>query len=255
MYNDATHVGGDYNHPDAAASRQRVALCESLTDKIYQPTLHPKRPNVRPFLFHAYDPAWEQPLDFRGKEYGMVYVGSNWFRWRPLQRVLRAVEPIRERVGRIALVGHDWATMPWWIESPFREQAYFTDPEYLARLGVEVRPPIPVEQVIPLMSKGVFNPVLIRPLFDHLRLVTCRTFETPAANTIPLFDQGADYVRELYGERAVELVLGDRASERIEDVLRRPEHYADVVRDVRRHLAERHSYAARLQDLVRIVAD
>jgi Glycosyl transferases group 1 len=255
MYNDAIHVDGDFNHPDGAASRRRIELCDSLGDKIYQPTLHPLRPNVRPFLFHAYDPAWEQPLDFRAKEYGMVYVGSNWFRWRALQRVLRALEPVRERVGRIALVGHDWGAMPWWVESPLREQAYFTDPAYLKELGVEVMPPVPVGQVISTMSKGVFNPVLIRTLFDHLGLVSCRTFETPAANTIPLFAQDAEYVKEIYGERAVELVLGDRASERILSVLREPEHYAEIVKDIRRHLAEKHSYAARLQELIEIVEE
>jgi hypothetical protein len=254
MYNDAIHVGGDYNHPDAAASRRRIELCDGLADKIYQPTLHPLRGNVRPFLFHAYDPAWELPLDFRAKEYGMAYVGSNWFRWRAMQRVLRTIEPIRDHVGRIVVVGHDWAAMPWWVESPLREQAYYTDPAYLEKFGVEVLPPVPVDQVIPTMSKGVFNPVLIRPVFDHLRLVTCRTFETPAANTIPLFAQDADYVTEIYGERALELVLGEGASDRILDVLRRPDYYAEIVREVRRHLAERHSYAVRLQELVRIVA-
>ena len=132
--------------------------------------------------------------------------------------------------------------MPWWVESPLRERAYYTDPAYLEKLGVEVMPAIPVEQVIPMMSKGIFNPVLIRPLFDHLRLVTCRTFETPAANTIPLFAQDAEYVKEIYGERAAELVLGDRASDRILDVLRQPEHYAEIVREIRRQLAEKHSY-------------
>jgi hypothetical protein len=96
--------------------------------------------------------------------------------------------------------------------------------------------------------------VLLRPLFSHLRLVTCRTFETPAANTIPLFAQSADYVREIYGERAVELVLGDRPTEQIADVLSRPEHYAEIVQDIRRYLAEHHSYAARLQELTRIIA-
>jgi hypothetical protein len=254
MYNDALHVGGDFNHPDAASSRRRIELCDSLSDRIFQPTYHPLRPNVRPFLFHAYDPAWERPLDFRAKEYGMVYVGSNWFRWGPMQRVLRAIEPMRVRVGRVALVGHDWGAMPWWVESPLREQAYYTDPDYLKQLGVEILPPIPVEQVIPMMSRAVFNPVLIRPLFDHLRLVTCRTFETPAASTIPLFAQKADYVKEIYGERALELVLGDRPSDQIRDILDRPEHYAEIVTDVRRHLAARHSYTARLQELLRLVA-
>jgi hypothetical protein len=257
MYNDAIQIGGDFNHPDPEASRKRVELCDSLSDKIFQPTYHPLRANVGTFLFHAYDPAWERPLDFSHKEFGMMYVGNNWFRWRALHGVLRAVEPIRQQVGRAALVGQDWVAMPWWVQSPLRELAYFTDPRYLAQLKIELRPPIPVEQVIPTMGEAVFNPVLIRPIFDRLGLVTCRTFETPAANTIPLFAQDAQYVASVYGEAAVNLVLGNddaAATERIEDVLRRPEVYAGYVREIRRHLAEKHSYAVRLAELVRIIS-
>jgi hypothetical protein len=257
MYNEPIQVGGDFNHPDADASRRRIELCDSLSDKIFQPTYRPLRPNVRPFLFHAYDPAWERPLEFENKEYRVMYVGNNWFRWRALHRVLLAIEPIRDKVGRIALVGQDWAAMPWWVPSPLREQAYFTDTEYLRRLDIELRGPITVERVIPTMSAAVLNPVLIRPLFNHLRLVTCRTFETPAANTIPLFTQDAEYVKAIYGEHATELILRDSkaASEQILDILRRPAEYAEIVRDIRRHLAEKHSYAVRLQELVGIAAE
>ena len=257
MYNDATHVDGDFNHVDAEASRRRTDLCDSLSDKIFQPSFRPLRANVRPFLFHAYDPSWERPLDFASKELGMIYVGNNWFRWSALSRVLRALEPIRADVGRVVLVGQDWAAMPSWVPSPLREQAYFTDPGYLRRLDVEVRTPVPVEQVIPTMSTAIFNPVLIRPLFDRLRLVTCRTFETPAASTIPLFAQDAEYVTSVYGEGARDLVLrdGEAASGQILDVLRRPLDYAEIVRGIRQHLAVHHSYAARLEQLVRIVTE
>jgi len=257
MYNDSFQVGGDFNHLDPNASRRRIELCDSLSDKIFQPTYRPLRSNVRSFLFHAYDPAWEMPLEFGNKRYGMIYVGNNWFRWNALLRVLRAIEPIRDKVGRAALVGQDWAAMPWWVPSPLREQAYFTDPEYLRKLNIELREPISVDQVIPTMSTAMFNPVLIRPIFDHLGLVTCRTFETPAANTIPLFTQDQGYVRAVYGECAANLVLGEGegASEQIVDVLCRPAHYAEIVRDIRRHLAENHSYTARLKELLQIVVE
>jgi hypothetical protein len=257
MYNDAIQVGGDFNHPNADASRRRIELCDSLSDKILQPTYRPLRPNVRSFLFHAYNPTWERPLEFDDKEYGAIYVGNNWFRWHTLHRVLRAIEPIREKLGRIALVGQDWAAMPWWVPSPLREQAYFTDPEYLRRLEIELHAPTTVDRVIPTMSTAIFNPVLIRPLFHHLGLVTCRTFETPAASTIPLFTQDAEYIRAVYGEQATDLVLrdNDAASEQIVDVLRRPAEYVEIVRDIRRHLAEKHSYAMRLKELVRIIAE
>ncbi len=253
MYNDAIRADGDYNHPDPEASQRRVELCDSLADRILQPTFRPLRPNVRTFFFHAYNPAWERPLDFTSKEYGMFYVGNNWFRWHGLHRVLRALEPIRGRVGRIGLVGRDWDAMPWWVESPLREAAYYTDPAYLKKLDVDILPPVPVEHVIGTMSKAIFNPVLVRPLFDHLGLVTCRTFETPAANTVPLFAHNAAYVKDVYGECALELALPEDASKKIADVLERPHRYARIVADVRRHLAEKHSYADRLRDLLEIM--
>jgi hypothetical protein len=253
-YNDALAVVGDANHPDAEASRRWVEVCDSLSDKVYQPTLRPLRPNVGTFLFHGYNPAWERPLDFRTKPCGMAYVGNNWFRWRALQRVLLAVEPVRERLGRIALVGQGWDSAKPWGGPTFLPEAYATDPDYLARLRVEVLGPVPFDRVIGQMGRGVFNPVLLRPLFDHLRLVTCRTFETPAAGTLPLFCQEPAYVTEIYGDEAAELVLPEeRPADKVLDLLRRPRYYARIVECIRRRLAEHHSYAVRLQELVRIV--
>jgi hypothetical protein len=104
------------------------------------------------------------------------------------------------------------------------------------------------------MGRGVFSPVLLRPLFEHLRLVTCRTFETPAANTIPLFAQEPAFATEVYGDEAAELVLPeDRPEDKVLDLLRRPEHYMDIVRGIRRRCAERYSYEAQLRQLVEIV--
>jgi len=253
-YNDAISVVGDYNHAGSAASQLWIDVCDSLSDKICQPTLHPLRKNVRPFFFHAYNPAWEVPLDFSAKEYGMFYVGNNWFRWRPMEQVLRVLEPVRQRVGRIGLVGYGWDSLPPWANPTVIEDAYRSDPVYLGELAIEVSPPVRFDQVIDSMGKGIFTPVIYRPLFDHLRLVTCRTFETLAANTIPLFAQDATYVEEIYGKPACELVLGnEHPQEKILDVLRRPEYYGDIVQRTRRHLTEKHSYAAGLRELIEIL--
>jgi Glycosyl transferases group 1 len=253
-YNQATCVEGDYNHRDAAASQTWMDVCDALSDKVCQPTLHPVRPNVHTFFFHGYDAGWEKPLDFSDKEFGMLYVGHSKFRWHPMSRVLRAIEPLRDRVGRIGLVGHGWDSMPAWAAPMNIEDLYYTDHAYLDRMGVEFFQPIPVGDVIPWMSKAVFNPVIYRPLFRHLRFVTCRTFETAAAATIPLFGLDPDYVEELYGEAAAELVLPEEApEEKIAAIVHRPDDYADVVRGVRRHLAEQHSYEARLRQLIDIV--
>ncbi len=252
MYSEPIGVDGDFTHADERASRERIALCDSLTDKIYQPSYHPTRPNVRTFLFHGYRSEWEIPLDFRNKPFGMFYVGSNWFRWRGMQRVLQAIEPIRQKVGRIGVVGHDWAAIPPWVPSPLREQAYFTDPDYLRRLDVEIMPAVPVDQVISTMSQGVFNPVLVRPTFNRLRMLNPRLFETPAANTIPLFNLDREFVCELYGDIAGSLVLDGQPTELIQDVLQCPEHYAPIVLEMRRHLAEKHSFTVRARELVEI---
>jgi len=253
-YNDAISVIGDYNHATAEESRRWIELCDGLSDKIYQPTFHPLRRNVLTFFFHAYNPQWEIPLNFDEKEYGMYYVGHNWFRWRPMKRVLKALEPVREQVGRVGMVGHGWGTAPPWANSSIIEDAYYSDGEYLRELNIEVEPPILFGQVIRHMSRGVFHPVIYRPLFNHLKLVTCRTFETPAANTIPLFGLEESYVEELYGERALELVLPESgAEEKILDVLRRPEYYAGIVCEIRQRLTAEYSYAASLEKLVEIV--
>ncbi len=252
-YNDAIDVTGDYNHPDTNVSQRWVEICDSLADKIYQPTFHPLRPNVHSFLFHAYNPVWEMPLDFRDKQYGMYYVGNNWFRWQPMRRVLAVLEGVRAEVGRVGFVGYGWDAPAPWANSTIIEAAYYTDPDYLRQLEIEVQPPIHFHEVIAAMGKGVFTPVIYRPLFDHLQLVTCRTFETVAANTIPLFTQDAAFVREVYGAHAEELVLGHHGTEKICDVLQRSDYYADIVREMRRHLAAHHSYAARIKELVDIV--
>lgn len=253
-FNQAISVTGDYNHPDEAASRHWRETCNSLSDKICQPTFHPLEPNVRPFLFHGYDPAWEMPLDFSTKKYGMYYVGNNWFRWRPLNQFLRAIVPIRDQVGRIGLVGNGWDSPAPWASPTLIEDAYYTDPAYLRRLNIEVMPPVRFDQVIESMSQGVLSPVLLRPLFDRLGLVTCRTFETPAANTIPLFVQDPSYVREIYGPEASQFILSpEHASERMLELLLQPEQHAATVMGIRRHLAEKHSYAMRIRELIDII--
>jgi Glycosyl transferases group 1 len=250
MYNDRVAVGGDYNHPTESDSHARTELYDSIADHILQPTLHPVRPNVRSFLFHGYSPDWEVPLNFTGKGYGMVYVGSNWFRWRALRRVLEAIEPVRADVGPIAVAGHGWDQMPWWVDQPLRDDAYFTDPDYLRALEVDLKPPVRIDRVVETMSLGIFNPVLVRPTFNHLRLVNPRLFETAAANTVPLFSLDASHVRDIYGDAAIELVLADDATEQIVGVLRKPDRYRDVIEELRRHLARHHSFTARVRELV-----
>jgi hypothetical protein len=253
-YNEPILFHGDYNHRTEEGSRKWRDVCDSLSDKICQPTFRPRLPNVRPFLFHIYDPTWEAPLDFADKEFSMIYVGHTKFRWRGMSRVLQAIEPVRERVGRVALVGEGWDNPPEWTQWLEVRNDYYVDRDYLKRLGIETMPPIRYPEVPATMSRAVFNPVMYRPLFECLEMVTCRTFETPAAATIPLFLLEPGYVREIYGNRAVELLLGnEKPHDKILDVLDRPEHYAEIVREIRQDFGRRHSPEERMQELIGII--
>ena len=247
-YNDPIHVEDDYNHRDVESSRRWTEICDSITDKICQPTFHPRRRNVRPFLFYAYNPAWEVPFTGNGKTYDMLYVGHCKWRWRPMKRVLTAVE--NQHLRRIGVVGHGWSEKPWWAETLHMEDTYYSEPELLKRLAVEVFPPVAFNDVISWMSRAVFNPVLLRPTFNHLRLVTPRMFETPAANTLPLFVVDGEHAREIYGDHAGDFVLGEAD---LDALVHSPERYRDRLMDIRAHLADRHSHAARLKQLLEVV--
>jgi hypothetical protein len=253
-YNDVIRVADDYNHTAAAESRQWTEACDSLSDKICQPTLHPLRPNVIPFLFYAYNPSWERPLDGRCKEFDLLYVGHSKFRWGPMARVLGAVAAVRPQLGRIGLVGYGWERVPHWANSLQMEQAYFADTDALKSLDVEALPPVRFEYVIDWMSKARVNPVLLRSLFDHLGIVTPRLFETVAADTIPLLVLDSGQVQEVYGEHGHELTLPAQApEEKLLDLVDRPEHYHQVIMNVRRHMHEQHSHANRLSRLIDII--
>lgn len=255
-YNDPIAFAGDYNHRSEESSRQWVDFCDSLSDKICQPTLQPRRANVRPFLFHIYDPTWEAPLNFSAKEFSMIYVGHTKFRWRGMSQVLQALETVRDRVGRVGLVGEGWDNPPEWTQWLEIKANYYIDQDYLKRLRIEAMPPVPYPKVIETMGRAVFNPVVYRPLFECLGMVTCRTFETPAASTIPLFLLDPDYVGSLYGDRAIELLLGgEKPHEKILDVLARPDHYAAIVGGIRQEFGRCHSPETRLHDLMQIVQE
>jgi len=183
-----------------------------------------------------------------------MYVGHSKFRWQPMMRVVKGIEMVRQQLGRIGLVGYGWDSPPHWANSMNLEHAYFSDEGRLRKLHVETLPPVRFEHVIDWMSKGRINPVLIRPLFGQLRIVTPRLFESVAANTIPLFVLDPMHAQEIYGEQALELVLPeDNPQEKILDIINNPNRYRDVVTGIRQHLVENHSHSARLRRLTEII--
>jgi hypothetical protein len=268
--NDTIRVEHDFNHLEKLDSHQGwewVEGIQAVSDKILQPTLTPLRPDVRPFLFHAYDPAAvarpygsarEAARDWAGadggarKPYGVTYVGHNWMRWSQIKRFLEAVEPIREELGPVCLAGWRWDERPDWA-AELGLAGVDADPDLIKRLGVETKWPIPFHEVIAFEGQGRFCPVFHRPLFNQLGLVTNRTFETFCADTVPLLMLRDDLVESIYGPAARPLAPGEDVAGRLRDMMRRPEAYWDAVLKVRAHLAERHSFQRRFKELLAIL--
>ena len=110
---------------------------------------------------------------------------------------------------------------------------------------------MPYPQVPATMSKGVFNPVVYRPLFEcsgHGHLPDIRDTGRRDHPAVPA--RSATMSRRSTATRAAELVLGgEQPHDKIVDVLARPEHYAEIVMAIREDFRQRHSPEARLREL------
>jgi hypothetical protein len=270
-FNDTIRVEHDFNHLEKLDGHQGWEWVEGLqavSDRILQPTLSPLRSDARSFLFHAYDPAavvrpysspgeaaeaWSGTTD-GAKPYGVIYVGNNWQRWTQLRRFLEAIEPLRSQLGPACVAGWGWDKEPdWAVQLGVRGAE--VDPARLEHLGAEVKDGVPFDEVTEFVGQGRFCPILHRPLFNYLGLVTNRTFETFCSDAIPLLMLPDDLVEAIYGPDAPPLAPGDDVAGHLEDMLRRPEPYWEAVLATRAHLAHHHSYEQRFRELLAILGN
>jgi hypothetical protein len=263
--NDTIRVEHDFNHLEKLDEHQGwewVDAMQAFSGTILQPTLTPLRPDVGSFLFHGFDPAAvarpyesarEAAAAWRSagaseKPYGAMYIGSNWQRWDQVRRFLEDYEPVRTSIGRACLMGWDWAKRPdFAVEKGLK--GIDTDPELLARLDVELHQGVRFDEVTRLLGKARFAPVLHRPLFKRLGLVTVRTFETFQADVLPVLMLPRELVTAIYGKAALRLVPGDNLAAHLTDAMESPEPFWDAVLKTRQHLARHHSIAQRLEEL------
>jgi hypothetical protein len=267
-FNDTIRIEHDFNHLEKLDGHQGwewIEGFEAVADKILQPTYKPLRTDVRSFLFHGFDPA-SAPRQHATKElavkswlgtgdhkpYGMTYVGNNWQRWYQMESVLKALEPIQDKFGPICLTGWDWARRPDWAIQLGLHGAD-VDEALIKRLNVQTKDAIPATEVTDLVSQGRFSPVIHRPLFNQLGLVTNRTFATFYADTIPLLLLPADTVRAVYGADALPLAPTGDLTGWFKDAMARPEYYWDAVLKTRNYLSEHHSYQRRFKELLAIL--
>ncbi len=268
-YNETVRVEHDFNHLERMEGHQGwewVEAFQAVAGRVLQPTLTPLRPDVTPFLLHGFAPgsvayryrsAAEAAASWAGqrgqqKKYEIAYVGNNWQRWTQMKRFLEGLEPMRRDLGRICLVGWDWAKRPDWAEH-LGIRGADVDPELLRRLDVETREPIPFTDVHEFLGQARFSPIIHRPLFNHLGLVTNRTFDTFACDTVPLLLLPEELIDRFYGPDARQLAVGDDVARHLAEVERRPERYWEAVLRVRQHLAIHHSYERRFDELLEIL--
>jgi len=269
-YNATVRVDHDFNHLEKLEGHQGwewIEGFEAVSGRILQPTPTPQRDDVTPFLFHAYDPRhvarpYGSPAEAAevwnaangsAKPYGVAYLGNNWQRWSQVRQFLVGIEPIRDRLGPICLNGWDWDRRPEWA-AQLGIAGIDVDPELLTRLGVEVRWGVPFDEFTDFLGQARFVPVFQRPLYNHLRLVSNRVFETFCADTIPLLFLPADLAAALYGDAAADLTPDGDPAGFCEKVMADPVPYWAAVLAAREHLAQEHSFERRFGQLLDILA-
>jgi hypothetical protein len=257
-YKPMTVVDGyDRNYLDEDERAEWLGHYDALAGQIIQPTLEASDdPRVVTLPFFGFNPDLVTPGEAAPpKKYDILYVGHNWWRWREVAGdLLPAFEQIRGQVGEIGFVGLWWDGVPSWAASLGLEPAYRVETETFRRLRICTEPPVPYHDVIRTMGTGRVNIFLQRPYLKHSKYLTLRYFEEFCADTTPLLMLDPDLAEAVYGPAGRELTLPGRVAEKVLDALQRPDHYREVVQDVRRHLLAHHSYHRRVDELVTALA-
>jgi len=259
MYNPIIAVDGyDYNHASERDRQRWVASYQALADRILQPTLRPGESRVQPLLFYGYAPQVRtmQQVAGHAKRVDLMHVGHNWWRWRDVnERLLPAIERVRESLGEICFVGMWWDAPPPWAAAIGQERAFTADPQRFRELGIRILPAVAYRDVIPMMSSARINIMTQRPLFQRLGLVTAKYFEIFSSDTLPLVMIAPENAERIYGPAGRELTLSGDIATKLIDVLEHPQRYQEAAQAVRRHLTAHHSYECRLHELVDVLDD
>jgi len=254
MYNPVIELDGyDFNHRSEAERARWTEFCDALADRVAKPTLaHPDNARVRAMTFYGYDRTLQiDPASAPAKQYDILHVGHNWWRWREVAgSLLPAFGQIRDAVGEIGFIGLWWDKPPAEGSEAGPAAAFQSDPEAFRRLRIRTETAVMYTDVIRTMSTARVNIFTQRPVLRHLKHLTLKYFEIFYADTIPLLMLDEDLAVAVYGAPARELILPGRVAEKLLDALRRPDHYRGVVEDVRRHLAAHYSYDRRVEELV-----
>lgn len=240
---------GDTNHPTPDSFNNWKSLYDSLSDSILQPFLGLQtNKKVKPFLFFGIDN--NIPIsNVKQKDFDLIYVGNNWYRWPEMCSLIKIIAPIRSRLKRLALFGQYWSSK---VMEDY-ETVTYSNPTFLMKNKVSVYDSIPYGQVEETMSRGLLNPILIRPIFSEIGFITPRMFETFAADTVPVISKNVMTALKLYGREASQLILSDDPANDILRILDNYKTYQKLAGNIRSVLQKNHSYEVRLNQLINYI--
>lgn len=239
----------DANHDTDNSYQYWTEVYDSLSDVILQPTLeNVNNKKIHPFLYFGISDIVRGRKE-KHKDFDLLYVGNNWYRWHDILWIIKAISNIRNRVKRIGLIGQ------FWLDDVMEgyENATYSDPEVLKENNIKILNPAPYREVENTMSRGLMHPILIRPILHEIGFVTPRMFETFSADTVPLIPLYFKHAEKLYGPEAKDLFLGENASEKIVDIMDNYNLYKAICERIRLDLIAEHSYDKRLSQLIQFM--
>lgn len=247
-YSKPSFSSGDTNHSSQDSYKFWTGLYDSLSDIILQPHIGiPDTKKIKSFIYFGIDKNVVN-ISRQSKDYDLLYVGNNWYRWHDIVQLIKLISPIRKRLKKIALVGNNWNGE---VMQGF-EDATYSDPSFLKQNQIEILKSAPYGQVEATMSKGLLNPIFVRPILNHLGLVTPRMFETFNADTVPLIPSYFTHAVNLYGHDVTKLTISDNPKD-ILKILDNYDTYLSLSREIREMLKVKHSYDVRLNELLEFV--
>lgn len=259
LYNSRVCIADyDFNHASEDLRGRWMDYIDALSDRITQPTFAPTgNGRVGSLPFYAFNPALVvDAAKAPPKRYDVMLLGHNWWRWKEVsEELLPGIEAIRDTIGDIAFIGLWWEHPPAEGLAAGPPQAFRSDPDRLRQLRISMPEAVMYHDVIWTMSSARINILTQRPILRHFKHLTLKYFEVFCADTIPLLMLTGEEAEAVYGPAARELTLPGRTAEKLSDALDRPDHYRQVVEDVRRHLAQHHSYERRLDELMTAVSN
>lgn len=245
-WGDEQHVGGDSTTGKYTAESWRT-LYTTLSDLVLQPRMTgPMPPGAEFFACFGLPETVRHPLELgRDRDYGVQYIGSNWWRWKPLTAVLEAAATLRP-APRMRVCGH------WWDGTTCTgfEDATAGVPGWLVERGVEIRPPVPFGRVIAEMGRALISPILVRPLVAGTGLLTPRVLETLASGSFPVLPADAEFLAAAYGDDSAHLMLGADPATTLARLTTDFERHARIVGRIQDRLRTEYGYRRVLQNLL-----